>query len=190
MKNINEYYRLAGNILTNDYFLELKKDNHHGTNKYDHCKRVSYISFLLAKILKANKREVVRAGLLHDFFFGERTEKEENSYLKHPKTSAINAKKYFNITEKEAKDIETHMFHHVLVKKVLPFVNYKEKAKIKKENTIMTFLPADSSESQTNNAPVSSVISITCLIVKINPLYIDYSLKIWYNIMRGKIFVP
>ena len=131
MKNINEYYRLAGNILTNDYFLALKKDNHHGTNKYDHCKRVSYISFLLAKILKADKREVVRAGLLHDFFYGERTEKEENSYLKHPKTSAINAKKYFNVSDKEAKDIETHMFHHVLIKKILPFVNYKEKAKIK-----------------------------------------------------------
>ncbi len=131
MKNNYEYYRLAGNILSNDYFLELKKDNHHGTNKYDHCKRVAYVSFLLAKIFKADCKQTVRAGLLHDFFYGERTEKEENSYLNHPKTSALNAKKIFNITEKEAEDIRTHMFHHVLVKKVLPFVNRKEKVKLK-----------------------------------------------------------
>lgn len=131
MKNKLEYNKLAENILNNEYFLELKKDNHHGTNKYDHCKRVAYISYLLAKIFRANKDEVVRVGLLHDFFFGERTHKDENSYLNHPKTSALNAKKYFSITDKEAKDIETHMFHHVVIKKVLPFINTKEKAKIK-----------------------------------------------------------
>lgn len=145
MKDNYEYYKLAENILNNEYFLELKKDNHHGTNKYDHCKRVSYVSYKLAKLFKADKGEVVRAGLLHDFFFGERTEKDENSYLNHPKTSVNNAKKYFDINDREAKDIETHMFHHVLVKKVLPFVNYKEKAKLKdhkpnsKEGAIICF---------------------------------------------------
>ena len=145
MKDNYEYYKLAEDILNNEYFLELKKDNHHGTNKYDHCKRVSYVSYKLAKIFNADCNEVVRAGLLHDFFFGERTEKEENSYLNHPKTSVKNAKKYFNINDKEASDIETHMFHHVLVKKVLPFVNFKEKAKLKdnkptsKEGAIICF---------------------------------------------------
>ena len=131
MKKNNDYYKLAEDILNNEYFLELKKDIHHGTNKYDHCRRVSYLSYKLAKLFKANQNEVVRAGLLHDFFFGERTAKEENSYLNHPHTSVSNAKKYFDISDKEANDIKTHMFHHVLVKKVLPFVNYKEKATIK-----------------------------------------------------------
>jgi len=145
MKDNYEYYRLAGNILSNDYFLELKKDNHHGTNKYDHCKRVSYVSFKLAKLFKADCKSVVRSGLLHDFFYGERTAKDENSYLKHPITSANNAKKYFNVSEKEAEDIRTHMFHHVLVKKILPFINYKEKATLKetrpksKEGAIICF---------------------------------------------------
>jgi len=131
MKDNYEYYRLAENILNNEYFLQLKKDNHHGTNKYDHCRRVSYVSFKLAKLFKADCKQTVRAGLLHDFFYGERTDKEENSYLNHPNTSAINAKKYFGISDKEAEDIRTHMFHHVLVKKIFPFVNHKEKAKIK-----------------------------------------------------------
>jgi len=145
MKNNNEYYKIAENILNNEYFLELKKDIHHGTNKYDHCRRVSLLSYKLAKLFKADQIEVVRAGLLHDFFFGERTEKDENSYLNHPKTSVKNAKQYFNITDKEASDIETHMFHHVIVKKLLPFINYKEKAILKehkpksKEGAIICF---------------------------------------------------
>lgn len=128
MKKNYEYNKYAEDILNNEKFLKLKNDIHHGTNKYDHCRRVSYISYKLAKLLKADRKEVVRAGLLHDFFFGERTAKEENSYLNHPKTSVKNAKEHFKISDKEASDIETHMFHHVIVKKIFPFVNYKEKA--------------------------------------------------------------
>lgn len=171
MKNEIEYYRLAGNILTNDYFLELKKDNHHGTNKYDHCKRVSYVGFLLAKLLKADRREVVRAGLLHDFFFGERTEKEENSYLNHPKTSALNAKKYFNVTDKEASDIETHMFHHVLIKKILPFVNYKERAKIK------------------DNKPKSKEAAIICLSDLLVSVYEFEKYRLRYSVSLTFLFL-
>ena len=126
-----EYKSIAKDILNNEKFLELKKDRHHGTNKYDHCKRVSYLSYLLAKLFHADVNSSVRAGLLHDFFFGERTAKAENSYLKHPNTSAKNAIKYFNISDNEADIIRTHMFHHVIVKKILPFVNFKEKAKVK-----------------------------------------------------------
>ncbi|MBQ6687102.1 MAG: HD domain-containing protein [Bacilli bacterium] len=171
MKNNYEYYRLAGNILSNNYFLELKKDNHHGTNKYDHCKRVSYVSFLFAKIFKADCKEVVRAGLLHDFFFGERTEKEENSYLNHPHTSAINAKKYFNITDKEASDIRTHMFHHVLVKKIFPFVNYKEKAKIK------------------DNRPRSKEATIICLSDLLVSVYEFEKYRLRYGISLTFLFL-
>jgi len=145
MKNKKEYYKLAESILNNEQFITLKNDIHHGTNKYDHCNRVAYVSYRLAKIFKANQADVVTAGLLHDFFFGERTHKVENSYLNHPKTSSANAKNYFNISDKVAKDIETHMFHHVLIKKILPFINYKEKATIKdnkpnsKEGAIICF---------------------------------------------------
>ena len=58
-------------------------------------------------------------------------EKPENSYLRHPVTAASNAKRYFNVTELEAEAIKTHMFHHVLIKKIFPFINPKEKASIK-----------------------------------------------------------
>ena len=171
MNKNEEYNALAKDILNNEHFLSLKKDNHHGTNKYDHCKRVSYVSYKLAKVFNANCESTVKCGLLHDFFFGERTHKEENSYLNHPKTSAINAKKYFNITDKEAKDIETHMFHHVLVKKILPFVNYKEKAKIK------------------DNKPVSKEGAIICFSDLLVSVYEFEKYRLRYGISVFALFI-
>lgn len=128
-----EYKEISDDILNNDNFSILKNDVHHGTNKYDHCKRVSYLSFLLTKLFKGNSESAARAGLLHDFFYGSRTEKKENDYLRHPKTSSNNAKKYFSISEKEAKIIESHMYHHALLKRLSPFMKEDDK-KYFKEN--------------------------------------------------------
>lgn len=127
MKINKEYEKNVNYILNNENFVLLKNDNHHGTNKYDHCKRVSYLSYLMAKIFRANSKATSRAGLLHDFFYGSRTAKEENSYLKHPLTSAKNAKKYFEIDENEKNIIETHMFHNALLKNMIPFTTEEEK---------------------------------------------------------------
>lgn len=127
MKLKKEYKKIVNNILYDNKFILLKNDNHHGTNKYNHCKRVSYLSYILAKIFKANTKEVAIAGLLHDFFYGERLQKEENSYLKHPITSATNAEFYFNIDKKEKEIIESHMFHYAFFKKVTLFSNEEDK---------------------------------------------------------------
>ncbi len=121
MKLKKDYNNLVENILNNEKFLLLKDDCHHGTNKYDHCKRVSYLSYIFAKAFKANKEEAARAGLLHDFFYGTRTTNEENSYLRHPLTSAINAKENFSISEKEIDIIKSHMYHYALVNRISPF---------------------------------------------------------------------
>lgn len=127
MKINKEYREITQNILNDENYKLLKNDTHHGTNKYDHCKRVSYLSFLMAKVFKGNTEEVARAGLLHDFFFGGRTEKEENSYFSHPLTSARNAKEYFNIEDSEVKIIESHMYHYALVRRVFPFLKKEDK---------------------------------------------------------------
>ena len=127
----NEYNELVKNIINNEQFLKTKNDLHHGSSKYDHLIRVSKCSFVLAKWLKADVLVTTKAAILHDFFFGGRKDKPENSYLSHPQTAANNAKKYFNITEKEEEIIKTHMFHHVLIKKIFPFINRHEKASIK-----------------------------------------------------------
>lgn len=127
MKLNKEYKEISNDILNNENFELLKNDIHHGTSKYAHCKRVSYLSFLLSKIFGGNSKKVVRAGLLHDFFFGTRTAKEENSYFKHPMTSVKNARKYFEIDEKEANIIKSHMFHYAFIKNLTPFINKEEK---------------------------------------------------------------
>lgn len=126
-----EFENLVSDILNNEYFKETKHDLHHGTSKYEHSIRVAKLSYNLSKLFKADTKSATRAGLLHDFFFGTRKEKAENSYLRHPVTASINAKKYFNVSDKEAEAIKTHMFHHVLLKKLFPFINHKEKATIK-----------------------------------------------------------
>lgn len=126
-----EFNNLVQDILENAHFLETKKDLHHGTSKFEHSLRVAKLSYKLGKIFKADKKVIARAGLLHDFFLGTRKEKPENSYLKHPITAMNNAKKYFSVSDKEAEAIKTHMFHQVLLKKLFPFINYKENVNLK-----------------------------------------------------------
>lgn len=126
-----EFDSLIEDILNDDKFLKTKKDLHHGTSKYEHSLRVARLSYKLSKMFKADVRVATRAGLLHDFFFGTRKEKPENSYLRHPVTAMNNAKKYFNVSDKEAEAIKTHMFHQVLLKKIFPFINYKEKVNVR-----------------------------------------------------------
>lgn len=126
-----EYKEITRDIIENDNFITLKNDNHHGTNRYEHCKRVSYLSFLMSKMFKANAKDSAISGLLHDFFHGTTNENENITYLTHPKTSAINAQKYFNINDNEKNIIETHMYHYALVKSICPFPKEGEKIKAK-----------------------------------------------------------
>ena len=128
---MKEYYDIVSGIITDDRFKKLKEDTHHNTNKYDHLIRVSKLSYRIAKHSKANVNEATRAGLLHDFFYGGRKDNQANSYLNHPYTSAMNAKECFNINDKEADIIKTHMFHHTFFRSFIPFINPDEKVKIK-----------------------------------------------------------
>lgn len=127
----SEYQKIIENIINNEEFKKTKNDFHHGSSKYEHLIRVSKCSFILGKLFKANIESVTKAAILHDFFFGTRKSKKENSYLNHPKTAAKNAKIYFNINKLEEDAIKSHMYHHVILKKIFPFINRKEKAKVK-----------------------------------------------------------
>ena len=115
MKIKKEYKEITSEILNDENFSKLKEDGHHGSNRYEHCKRVSYMSFLMAKLLKANYKDTAISGLLHDYFHGTTNSNEDISYLTHPITSAKNAKKDFNINKEEEEIIRTHMYHYALV---------------------------------------------------------------------------
>lgn len=118
--NINEhindadYYSIVKDILTNEEFNKTKEIVHHGYNRYDHCIRVSYYSYRIAKLLKLDYISAARAGLLHDFFLEKNDEakfsKKIKTLLSHPREAAKLSKKYFDINEKEQNIIEAHMF--------------------------------------------------------------------------------
>ena len=118
MKKIvdNEYLSIVQDILNNDEFKKMNDIHHHNTTRYNHCLKVSYYSYKLAKLFGLKYEDVARGGLLHDFF-SDRTiyhdklkEKVKLYTSEHPKLAVMNAKEHFNINEVEEDIIRTHMF--------------------------------------------------------------------------------
>ena len=113
VSNDDSYLRIVDNILENKEFNRLKEISHHGLSRYDHCLKVSYYSYKIAKTLKLDYKQAARGGLLHDFFLSnnEQTIKEKViSFTTHPKKAESRARELFDITEKEADIIASHMF--------------------------------------------------------------------------------
>ena len=120
MSNINHsvendlrYRKIVKNILDNEEFNKIKNIEHHGITRYDHSLKVSYYSYKIAKTLKLDYRQVARGGLLHDFFLSAEDRTFKDKFLStfvHPKKAEKNAIKYFDVTEKEADMIRSHMF--------------------------------------------------------------------------------
>ncbi len=111
-----EYREFVSSILNHKEFSKLESIKHHDSNRLKHSLRVSYYSYLIAKKLHLDCESVARGGLLHDFFI-ERTvnydtikEKVKLYTVDHPGYALENAQKYFNLNEKEANMIRSHMF--------------------------------------------------------------------------------
>lgn len=106
-----EFQRIIDPILRNEEFLKTKEKRHHGITRYDHLMRVSYYSYIITKVLHLNYQETTRAALLHDFFLDE-TESDSSvgALQNHPMYALANAKKYYDLTDREEDIIKTHMF--------------------------------------------------------------------------------
>lgn len=110
------YTHIVNPILENKDFKQIEAIEHHGTSRMDHSLRVSYYSYMIAKVCRLDYDQVARAGLLHDFYLDRTTdyEKTKDKFLlfttKHPVTAVENAKRYFALTEKEEDMIKSHMF--------------------------------------------------------------------------------
>lgn len=115
-----EFIDITSDILYHPMFQGLKSIDHHGNGLYDHCLAVGYNSYRIAKKLDLDYVAVARGALLHDFFFTQWQDNEIDATgierikamhgFSHPKTALKNAKKYFNISDKEADMIVKHMF--------------------------------------------------------------------------------
>lgn len=109
----DDYLILVRPILDHEVFSTVEMMPHHGGNRLIHSMRVSYYSYKLSKKLGLDYKASAIAGLLHDFY----TINDPKSFFKylkfqntHPKLARDNSKKYFNVTDKEANMIVTHMF--------------------------------------------------------------------------------
>ncbi len=114
IKNDNKYMSLVDDILSNTEYQKLKEYKHHGDNRMNHCIRVSYYSYLVAKKFNLDYIKTARAGLLHDFFLVNNQEVSIFERIKvlfiHPRIACSNSKKYFELSKKEENIILSHMF--------------------------------------------------------------------------------
>ena len=111
-----EYLDIINHILENKEFKQLEHIKHHNTTRMDHSLKVSYYYYVIAKSLRLDYEDVARGGLLHDFYVEEirNIHKIKDKILlfstKHPNDALINASNNFELSEKEANIIKSHMF--------------------------------------------------------------------------------
>jgi uncharacterized protein len=109
-----EFESIIKDINDSEEFQKTKEIIHHCSNRYDHCRRVAYYSYLITKKLHLSYEEVARAGMLHDFFLVDNkdiTFKEKlGTLMNHPKYALKYSEKFFELTDKEKDIISTHMF--------------------------------------------------------------------------------
>ncbi|MFA6948000.1 MAG: HD domain-containing protein [Eubacteriales bacterium] len=119
-----EYDRCVNDLLESDIVLQMNDYIQHGeVTTLDHCKNVSYISFLICRRLGLDSRAAARGGLLHDFFLYDWHKTSEikdaaghiykglHGYV-HPYVALANAEYYFGaaIGGCEREIIRTHMW--------------------------------------------------------------------------------
>ncbi|MBU2649718.1 MAG: hypothetical protein KKA81_02180 [Bacteroidetes bacterium] len=112
-----EYDEIAKDILDNPNFLKLQNYYHHDSSILDHVKKVSYLSYRIAKYLKLDYRSAIRGALLHDFFLYDWRDHHEPELAKeklhgfaHPKIALKNSEENFSINEIEKDIIIKHMW--------------------------------------------------------------------------------
>ena len=103
---------IASEMLSNEKFLKLNQESHHGITRMQHSMRVARNVYKYAIKFNLDYISATRAAIVHDFFTNE--EFGNNLGLIqgviHPDIALENAKGEFPINEKEANMIESHMF--------------------------------------------------------------------------------
>lgn len=115
-ENNKEYLLIIKDIIENDEFKKISNIKHHNTTRLDHCMKVSYYSYLVAKSLNLDYKDVARGGLLHDFYIDKISDCDKLKdklllfSIKHPNDAVNNASSNFELTDKQINIIESHMF--------------------------------------------------------------------------------
>ena len=103
---------LVSDIQKNKKYNELKREFHHGIDRYTHSVRVAKTTYKISKLLSMDYKSATRGAMLHDFF-----KNEEYGNLKglktakvHPHIACLNAKEEFKLNVIEQDVIRSHMF--------------------------------------------------------------------------------
>jgi len=117
MKNeelLSIYENCISNLIETEIVQSMDKYIQHGDiTCLDHCKNVSLKSYKVCKFLKLDFKSAARGALLHDFFLYDWHIPGSHVGLhgfRHSKISLSNAKKHFELNEKEKDIILTHMW--------------------------------------------------------------------------------
>ena len=115
LSDTKEFEEIIKDIENNETVQEMKNfKQHYDTSCYDHCRNVAYISYKICKKYNLDYKAAARAGMLHDLFLYDWRKRENGRKglhaFTHPKTALENAKKYFELSEKEEDIILKHMW--------------------------------------------------------------------------------
>jgi uncharacterized protein len=109
---MKEFEYIAKDIISNERFLSLKNEPHHGITRYDHIMHVAKCTYKIAKGLHLDYVAATRGALLHDYF--NDSEYDDVKGIKrgsiHPAIALNNAKKDFILSKKEENIIASHMY--------------------------------------------------------------------------------
>lgn len=106
------FEEISKDLLANEKFQKINQESHHGITRMEHSLRVARNVYKVSKKLDLDYVSATRAAVLHDFFTNEEfgTNRGLIQGVVHPDIALYNAKGEFEINDKEANMIESHMF--------------------------------------------------------------------------------
>lgn len=115
-KEKEEFDSLIKKYIEEPVVQSMKEYVQHGSvSTYEHSLKVTQICFKMNRRLHLNldEEKLISAAMLHDFYLYDwhKSSKEHRLHgFFHPHIAAVNAKKYFDLGEKECRAIESHMW--------------------------------------------------------------------------------
>ena len=103
---------IAKDIIEKDKFISLREEPHHGLNRYDHVMHVAKNTYRIAKLFRMDYISATRGALLHDYF--NDSDYQNTKGIKkgsmHPVIALNNARREYNLNDKEENIIVSHMY--------------------------------------------------------------------------------
>lgn len=113
-KIYREYQQSVGDLLRNPRVRSMRKYPQHGiVSCFQHCHRVSFVSYRVCRRLGLDGRSAARGGLLHDMFLYDWHKKSpypQPHAFHHPEVALQNARLSVPLTPREEDIIRKHMW--------------------------------------------------------------------------------